>query len=538
MTEVQRKAAIMAAMAQMGKVLSQHKQLAEGHSSSPSPQQLQQLLQERLQRAGVAIDAHVEIDGQRVQITPELFQRLLENEDPRLAESLKIELDRKQPPASSSSSSSASTAAQAAEDDDDDDGAAAREGASQPVRMGSFTVRSAPGLFVIRHTPTRAGLTLRNLASEQVEILHQWPEPFLPAAPSSSTGGGGSGPAALTNRGRRPPRQVFLTLTGEEAYLHSLEVRLDLPDGSDLCSGSVFAAPGHFGPSLPPAPPLNERGPRARFRALSAAQLTSPSFDVGEAFRELGRARMGEEALLQAWVVSLDSLAAADATSENIGVASGCHPLSQSLVRQVKGHIVVVMRGECTFMQKARMLQSAGALGMLVWNRSPVGSDQALFSMGSEDPTGRAVDDITIPAFMISNTGGEWISQCLRRSGHNRQAASAATAAQSRQQQTTTAGMALDATPLPRLPLSIRRQVHEPGSRVAVPPSPVPLSWLSTGDAAAAHAKQQQQQQPPAFVQVDLSPNADHFTVRTLGGWQAHVDWNEQQQNFQLKLEV
>jgi hypothetical protein len=154
--------------------------------------------------------------------------------------------------------------------------------------------------------------------------------------------------------------------------------------------------------------------------------------------------------------------------------------------------------------------------------------------MGSEDPTGRAVDDITIPAFMISNTGGEWISQCLSRSGHNRRQA----ATQSKQQQTTTAGMALDATPLPRLPLSIRRQMHEPGSRVAVPLSPVPLSWLSTGGAAAATHAQQQQQQPPAFVQVDLSPNADHFTVRTLGGWQAHVDWNEQQQNFQLKLEV
>ena len=63
----------------------------------------------------------------------------------------------------------------------------------------------------------------------------------------------------------------------------------------------------------------------------------------------------------------------------------------------MRGNVVYVKRGGCSFTKKARVAQKAGAVGMVVAN-----SDRETFGMSYTDD-GEPFDAIQIPCVMISS---------------------------------------------------------------------------------------------------------------------------------------
>lgn len=74
-----------------------------------------------------------------------------------------------------------------------------------------------------------------------------------------------------------------------------------------------------------------------------------------------------------------------------VSVDDGCEPFTS----EVRGRIALVNRGACTFVQKARNAQAAGATALVIANNAP-----GLFAVGGADPT------IAIPVVGISQETG------------------------------------------------------------------------------------------------------------------------------------
>jgi mannosidase alpha-like ER degradation enhancer 1 len=321
------------------------------------------------------------------------------------------------------------------------------------VNMGSFSVSSQPGSFVIVHTATQATLTVRNLASPVVEIVHEYPEP------------------QSLDVDIRPPRVHFFTMETEESYIHSFTVSVH--GASSQCQGTVAASGGHFGAVLPP---LSANPATSPFLA-SADALTSPSFDAISTLRRLGQARHGETGLLRAYLVAAKSPLA-------------CAPIPHKEAARLRGHIVLVERGECSFLDKASHLHAAGAIGMLVWNRA---QPNFLFQMGTDDSS----RDVPSSSLMVNEAGGTWIRNCLDKQSDK------------------------------RISITFKRGTWESGEKIIVPPSPIPTLALSS-----TSTKHQQD----SSLYVSLTGTADHFVFRSMGGWKASIDWDEKKHSYQLKL--
>lgn len=75
-------------------------------------------------------------------------------------------------------------------------------------------------------------------------------------------------------------------------------------------------------------------------------------------------------------------------------------------VDQVRGQIVYVKRGGCSFTRKARIAQAAGAIAMVVAN-----SDRETFGMSFTDD-GEPFEAIKIPCVMISSDVCEKLESC------------------------------------------------------------------------------------------------------------------------------
>jgi len=75
-------------------------------------------------------------------------------------------------------------------------------------------------------------------------------------------------------------------------------------------------------------------------------------------------------------------------------------------VDQVKGNIVYIKRGGCSFTKKARMAQQAGAIAMVVAN-----TDRETFGMSFTDD-GEPFDAIRLPCVMISSDVCEKLESC------------------------------------------------------------------------------------------------------------------------------
>lgn len=77
---------------------------------------------------------------------------------------------------------------------------------------------------------------------------------------------------------------------------------------------------------------------------------------------------------------------------------------------QVSGHILVVQRGQCTFVDKARRAQAAGAVGVIVFDNDKTSSihDQPLFAM-----SGDGTDDVTIPVVFLYATEANILERAI-----------------------------------------------------------------------------------------------------------------------------
>jgi len=95
-----------------------------------------------------------------------------------------------------------------------------------------------------------------------------------------------------------------------------------------------------------------------------------------------------------------------DIPLENHPVLYADPPLGCTLPKNdVKGKVVFVDRGECTFTTKARLMQKAGAAAMMV-----VGHDASLTHLPGPDGT-----DIEIPVAMVTGEYGEYIKALSSR---------------------------------------------------------------------------------------------------------------------------
>ena len=87
------------------------------------------------------------------------------------------------------------------------------------------------------------------------------------------------------------------------------------------------------------------------------------------------------------------------------GTGLACNPLSALNALAVKGHVALVDRGTCTFAAKAKNVQDAGAIGIVIANNA-VGPAPGL---GGSDPT------VTIPAISVSQADGVTLKTALAR---------------------------------------------------------------------------------------------------------------------------
>eukprot|EP00043_Microstomoeca_roanoka_P006328 m.61987 g.61987 ORF g.61987 m.61987 type:complete len:771 (-) comp13370_c0_seq3:153-2465(-) len=86
-----------------------------------------------------------------------------------------------------------------------------------------------------------------------------------------------------------------------------------------------------------------------------------------------------------------------------------CQPLLASV--SVSGKIAVVQRGECSFIEKVKHCQDAGALAVVIYNHDP--HDMAVLSMTADDDALKA--KISIPSGFVEHATGMTIRKALEK---------------------------------------------------------------------------------------------------------------------------
>lgn len=89
---------------------------------------------------------------------------------------------------------------------------------------------------------------------------------------------------------------------------------------------------------------------------------------------------------------------------------SACGPVQNAM--EIKGHIALALRGDCMFAAKARQLQEAGAIGViLIDHREGSNSDDSpLFQMVGDGDT---TDDVTLPLVFLFSREGQILTDAL-----------------------------------------------------------------------------------------------------------------------------
>lgn len=82
-----------------------------------------------------------------------------------------------------------------------------------------------------------------------------------------------------------------------------------------------------------------------------------------------------------------------------------CTPLSAANQLAVRGNVALVDRGVCTFVEKAKNVQNAGAIAMVVADNAP----GDVTGLGGADPT------VVIPAVRVSQASGVTLKEALAR---------------------------------------------------------------------------------------------------------------------------
>jgi hypothetical protein len=92
------------------------------------------------------------------------------------------------------------------------------------------------------------------------------------------------------------------------------------------------------------------------------------------------------------------------------GTGLACTPLDKLNTRAVRGNIALVSRGTCAFVDKARNVQAAGAIGMIVADNAP----GAPTGMSGSDP------GITIPSVRVTQEAGVALRAALQARSRTR----------------------------------------------------------------------------------------------------------------------
>ena len=87
------------------------------------------------------------------------------------------------------------------------------------------------------------------------------------------------------------------------------------------------------------------------------------------------------------------------------GLGLACTPLNRANAQAVRGNIALVDRGTCAFTEKAKVVQNAGAIGMVVADNAP----GDLTGLGGDD------DTVVIPAVRVTQQEGVILKRSLMR---------------------------------------------------------------------------------------------------------------------------
>jgi PA domain len=113
---------------------------------------------------------------------------------------------------------------------------------------------------------------------------------------------------------------------------------------------------------------------------------------------------LGMQKLIEAYSAPMETVTAPIVFSVP---TTGCvHPTDEQ-AKRYQGKIVVIERGECTFMQKTKVFEDTGAVGVIVFN---VMDEDELFMMGADGTE----DPVSIPALMVTARHGKVLRRCSK----------------------------------------------------------------------------------------------------------------------------
>ena len=147
------------------------------------------------------------------------------------------------------------------------------------------------------------------------------------------------------------------------------------------------------GPSVSAAVP-------AALAPQSVMTISGPAAGAASGNYEVGDASFGPP--LSANAVKGQLMPAVDQAN---GLGLACEPLGAANALAVKGNIALVDRGVCAFTDKAKNVQAAGAIGMVVADNAP----GEVIGLGGADPS------IVIPAVRIAQDAGVALKAKLAR---------------------------------------------------------------------------------------------------------------------------
>lgn len=173
---------------------------------------------------------------------------------------------------------------------------------------------------------------------------------------------------------------------------------VDMTDAERVASAISGDGLSWNGPNVTAAVP-QVLDPRSRLTVSgSAAGNAAGNYDVGDA--SFGPP-LGPTAVTGQLMPVVDQ-------PDGTGIA--CAPLNELNALAVRGNVALVSRGSCDFVSKARNVQAAGAIGMVVADNAP------------GEPAGMSGDDpsITIPSVRVTQEAGATLRAALQSRSRTR----------------------------------------------------------------------------------------------------------------------
>ena len=173
---------------------------------------------------------------------------------------------------------------------------------------------------------------------------------------------------------------------------------VDMTDAERVASAISGDGLSWNGPNVTAAVP-QVLDPRSRLTVSgSAAGNAAGNYDVGDASfgPPLGNPPVNGQLM--------------PVVEQSAALGLACNPLNELNTLAVRGNIALVSRGTCDFVSKARNVQAAGAIGMIVADNAP------------GEPTGMSGDapDVTIPSVRVTQEAGAALLAALQARSRTR----------------------------------------------------------------------------------------------------------------------